>query len=242
MRGHLAVDARWLKGGIGTYILNILDGLRRFGEGILARAIIREEDAARLGRVADDFSVLNLPIYTLREQIGVPWAARGAALFHSTHYNAPLLFPGKLLVTVHDLIHITDPLARRRAASWFYARPMLSLVSRRACHLIAVSQYSKTQLVERLRVAPEKITVIYNGVSPEFRVRDRADSFTRVSRELAVDRPYILYVGNLKPHKNVSTLLAAFASLRAQGVDAHKLLLVGDDAKWKSQLVEECSA
>jgi glycosyltransferase involved in cell wall biosynthesis len=65
-----------------------------------------------------------------------------------------------------------------------------------------------------------------------------ADSLD-VTKRLGIRAPYLLYVGNLKPHKNVHTLLRAFAQLRKRGRPHYSLIILGDDARWKSSIVDE---
>ncbi len=240
MSGELVFDARWLHSGIGTYTLNVLSRLRRYSDGLVVRALARREDAARIASLCDGVTVVDVPIYTLREQVEVPWAARGAGLLHVPHYNAPLLHGGRLVVTIFDLVHITDPVARRTLGARVYARPMFHLVARKAVHIITLSEFSKAQIVERLRVAPSKVTVIPCGVEARFHPEGRPGAFDQVAAALGARQPYLLYVGNLKPHKNVVTLLRAVAVLKdRRGLDP-QLVIVGDDAVWKKSLVEEC--
>jgi len=168
-------------------------------------------------------------------------AAKGCDLLHIPHYNAPLLHRGPLLVSILDLIHITDPVYSRSVRSWVYARPMLNLVARKAQHIVTLSEYSKAQIVERLGVPAEKVTAIYCGVNGKFRCADREEAYTAASEALGIQEPYILFVGSLKPHKNISTLLQAYMLLRRRQDIRQRLLIVGDDARWKSLLVEECS-
>lgn len=236
----LVIDARWMRSGIGRYILNLLAGLGRYRNGFAARALVQRADAEQVKRFCDEVSVVDLPIYTLREQFAVPRAARGADLLHVPHYNAPVFYGGKLLVTIHDLIHLSDAAYRRNPKGWAYARPMLHWVARKACHIVTVSEYSKSQIVERLGIVPEKVTVIHNGVGPGFSCVDSQAAFQTVAAQLGGDRPYLLYVGNLKPHKNLFTLLRAFALLRSRGASHCRLMIVGDDGKWKHALIREC--
>lgn len=241
MRSQVVIDARWLHTGVGTYTLNLLAGLRPYSGGLAVRAIARREDARVIAPLVDEVTFVDVPIYTLREQVEIPRAARGADLLHVPHYNAPLPYRGALLVTILDLIHIMDPTHRRSLGSWMYARPMLYWVARKACHVITLSEYSKTQIVERLRVPASKVTVISCGVSSHFRAPDTAEISLKVRAALSLERPYLLYVGNLKPHKNVISLLRAFALLCGRRALDHQLVVVGDDAKWKRGLIEECS-
>jgi glycosyltransferase involved in cell wall biosynthesis len=236
----IVIDARMLATGIGTYLFNILTSLKGNTPGLSIRALTCVNDVARVQPLCDEVRVVRAPIYSIREQFEIPWAARGADLLHVPHYNAPLLYRGKLLVTIHDLTHIIDATFKRTMASMVYARPMLNLIVRKADHIITVSEFSKSQIVERLGVSPSRITVIHSGVSAHFCRRDQQEAVTRVSVAIRLERPYILFVGNLKPHKNVRTLIRALASLRARKAIEHELLILGDDRKRKTELVEEC--
>ncbi len=241
MSREVVIDARWLfYSGVGTYTLNLLSRVRRYSDGLIVRALARREDAARLAPLCDAVTVVDVPIYSLREQMAVPWAARHADLLHVSHYNAPLLHPGRLLVTIYDVTHITHPALRHRLGAWVYFRPMFHLVARKAAHIITLSEYSKGQIVERLRVSPSKVTVIPCGVEERFHGADRPAAFRQVVTALGVRRPYLLYVGNLKPHKNVVSLLRAFALLGRRRALDHQLVIVGDDPAWKKSLLEEC--
>lgn len=241
MRAEVVVDARWLETGLGRYTFDLLAGLRRHRDGLVVRVITRGQHVTRLEPYCDKLSIVDVPIYTLREQLRILWAARGADLLHVPHYNAPLLYPGKLVVTIHDVIHIVDPTYARSPAGRLYAFPMLNLVARKARHIITVSRYSKAQIVERLCIAPSKVTVIYSGVDAPFGCLGLEEARRKVSRFVPVPRPYVLYVGNLKPHKNVVSLIRAFALLRERGLKDPQLVIVGDDPRWKGELLAEIS-
>jgi glycosyltransferase involved in cell wall biosynthesis len=237
---QVTIDARILMTGIGTYTFNLIGSLKGKSVGFTMRALTWAKDAERMRPLCDEVKVVDARIYTIREQFEIPWAARGADLLHVPHYNAPLLYRGKLLVTIHDLTHIMDVTFGRTVASFVYARPMLNLVVRKADHVVTVSEFTKNEIVEHLRVSPAKITVIHSGVSPHFCPQDRQEAVSCVSAAIGLERSYILFVGNLKPHKNVKTLIRAFALLRAhRKIDQH-LVILGDDRKWKKELVREC--
>src|SRR5258708_16224800 len=159
MNPLIVIDARWLNSGIGTYIENLLAGIHRRGqrEDFRICAVARRRDLKKLGSISDVVSVVNSSIYTIWEQIEVLRAARDCDLLHVPHYNAPVLYGGKLLVTIHDLTHIIDPVFRKTASSWVYAKPMLNRVARKASRIITVSEYSKCQIVEHLGVSPSKV-------------------------------------------------------------------------------------
>lgn len=225
----LVLDARWLMTGIGRYTMNLLRELKPMDGSIHLRTITTAQHAATVSPFSDQVRVVNAPIYTVREQFVMPLAARSSDLLHVPHYNAPLLHRGPLLVTISDLTHILDTQFRRTLKSRLYAQPMLRIVAARADHIFTVSEYSKQRIIEYLRVAPAKVTVVHNGVAPEFHQLDHASARQQTCSSFGIDGPYLLYVGNLKPHKNVPGLLRALALLRAGNKLEHKLLIIGGD-------------
>ena len=241
MKSQIVIDARWLVGGIGTYTLHVLEGLSKNGNGFELHAITQEQHSAALKPWCAQITIVNAPIYTLREQWAIPRAVEGCGLLHVPHYNAPLLHRGRLVITIHDLIHITDPVYRRSFKAWGYARLMLKLAARKADHIITVSEYSKAQIIERLGVPVSKVSTIYNGVNAEFSPMDRELAFKAISAALGVRQCYLLYVGGLRRYKNVSVLLKAFAILRRRSDIPHRLLILGDHAQRRRELAEECS-
>ena len=117
---------------------------------------------------------------------------------------------------------------------------MLNFAARKADQIVTVSNYSKAQIVEALGIPASKITVIHCGVGAEFHPEYNKEECRSVVSRLGISRPYLLYVGNLKPHKNVSTLLQAVAQLHQRKKLSHELVIVGDDARWKRAIVDEC--
>ena len=236
----VAIDARWLVGGIGTYTENLLVGLGKRTNGLEIHAIARGADVARIKELCCRVTIVDWPIYTLMEQILIPRAARQCDLLHVPHFNVPLLHRGPLMVSIMDVIHLRAPEYRRAFSSIAYARPMLKAAAHKAHHIVTVSNYSKAQIMETLGTPESKISVIHCGVGAQFCQNGNRQDSRAAAKILGIDRPYLLYVGNLKPHKNVPTLLRAFAQLRNAGKIAHSLLIVGDDARWKRSIVEEC--
>jgi len=224
---RVVVDARCLGSGIGTYTVNVLSRLRALAPDFHIAAITHSEQKSVFERLCHDTITLDVPIYSAREQFKIPWVARGADLLHAMHYNAPLAHRGPMIVTIHDLTHLLDRSLARSWKSIVYARPILNCVARRADHIITDSNYSRDMIVKCLGVAADKITVIYLGAAEQFRPADDSRATLNLRQELSLARPYLLFVGNLKPHKNVVTLLEAFASLTDKfDLD---LLIVGDD-------------
>lgn len=237
----VAIDARWLVGGIGTYTRNLLQELHQQVSGFAIQAIVRKRDSVSLRNFCAGVTVIDTPIYTLREQLLIARASLRYDLLHVPHYNAPLLHRGPLIVSIMDVIHLSSPAYRDKLSTFFYARPMLNAVARKADHIITVSHYSKTEIVRALGIPESKITVIPCGVGEEFTTKPASSESPHLDAILGIATPFLLYVGNLKPHKNVATLLRAFATVRKRNKLAHSLVIVGDDARWKQSIVDECA-
>jgi glycosyltransferase involved in cell wall biosynthesis len=238
MKKSVTIDARWLLGGIGTYTRQLLAGLARRRNNFDVEAITREQHAESVSNYCERVKIVDVPIYTLQEQLSIPWAAKDADLLHVPHYNAPLFHRGPLVVSILDLIHLTDPSYRDTPNARFYAKPMLKLAARKADHIITISDFSKNQIVEHLGVPPEKVTTIHCGVNGQFHNGDRAEAAEAVADLLKIPSPYILCVGNLKPHKNVSVLLRAYSQLYRRRAVPHRLIILGDDRRWKRSLLQ----
>jgi len=235
----LTIDARCMGTGIGTYILNLLANLRSKETGFTVCAIAKGVDQQRLVPFCDEVRIVDVPIYGIREQWNIPQAAAGCDLLHVPHYNVPILHRGPLVVSIHDLIHLMDPSVSSLVK--LYAKPMMALAVRKAKHVITVSEYSKSKIVERLGIDPSNISVIYNGVSPGFGLQDPDYAYAELSRRISIPRHYFLFIGNLKPHKNLIRLLEAFARWRRLDRGDHHLLIVGEDTRYKSLLIRERS-
>jgi glycosyltransferase involved in cell wall biosynthesis len=236
----VTIDARWLVGGIGTYTRNLLQQFHCREKQFDIQAIVRKRDSRSVSKFCPSVTVVDTPIYTLREQVLIARASRGSDLLHVPHYNAPLLHRGPLIVSIMDIIHLSSPGRDRKLSTYVYAWPMLKAAACKADHIVTVSYFSKNEIVQALKVPESKITVIPNGVSEEFTLPGAFSKGSDVGQALNICGPYLLYVGNLKPHKNVITLLRSFAHLRKNRGLKHKLLIVGDDARWKSSIVDEC--
>src|SRR4029077_20312183 len=113
MSPEIAIDARWLVGGIGTYTKHLLAGVCDAKNGFNVQAITHEENVKCVAQWCANVTVMNVPIYGLQEQFAIPRAEMGCDLLHVPHYNAPVLHRGPLLVSILDLIHISDPSYRQ---------------------------------------------------------------------------------------------------------------------------------
>lgn len=231
--------------GIGTYLRGVVGGIQR-GQLIESTdlAFFSEADSALTGTSSRIY--FNAPIYSVAEQFAYRQLLPLCQLWHSPHYNVPVLKGGtKLVVTIHDVIHWVYRKSLRPAQR-IYAEVMLRRAASLADRVITVSEHSKKDLVRLFHLDPNKVSVIYNGVDPDFYPADSAaveSVKTLLAEKYGVRGPFFLYVGMLKTHKNLMRLMRIFLRLRAEKKIQSGLVLIGQGAEGSSEvsLLKDCS-
>lgn len=184
---------------------------------------------------ADSFHFLDYPklkskIYSLAEQWELSFSVGPCQLLHTPHFNIPLFFTGKQVATVHDLTYLHDKKASKSRLGPAYAEFLIRNITQKAVAVLTVSEYTKNDLLTRFpKLRPEKVFVTYEAASGIFYSEAPASPSKK---------PYILFVGSLKEHKNIPTLIAAVESLRHQQKLEIDLVLVGkrdpkNEALWQ---------
>lgn len=222
----VTVDARWLAGGVGTYAFNVVRELHCLNTDLNLQVLTTEAGAENFAALCDDVKVLNAPVFSTREQIELASVAPDR-LLHCTHYNAPLLRRGPLVVTVPDVTPLIEGTYHSSRKSRFFGAFALRTVARRADHIITVSEYSRAQIAEKLRIPQGKISVAYNGVNDAFRPMELELARAICTQRLGMQEPFLLYVGNLRSHKNVGTLLRAYKLCRLLYRTEQHLVVIG---------------
>ena len=100
---------------------------------------------------------------------------------------------------------------------------------RKADRILTVSEASKRDILRFFDIPPEKVAVIYNAIDERFLAPPDAEQMDRIRQRYQLDHPFLLYVGNIKPHKNLERLIDAFARVRAGGLDDLRLVIIGDE-------------
>ena len=231
---RIAIDARKLRDfGIGTYIRNLLRHLARLDATTEFVVLCREQDCAFVTELGENFRAVTEPSrpYSLREQFAIPLELRraGANLFHAPHYVLPPMTPCRSVVTIHDCIHLRFPQYLPSRLGYAYARSSLWVAAHRSARVLTVSEASKRDILEYFRVPESKVTVIYNAIDERFHEEPPADEVMRVQERYQLTDPFILYAGNIKPHKNLERLIEAFHMVRRGELEHIKLLIIGDE-------------
>lgn len=242
-RWRIGIDARIFgQVGIGRYNRNLILQLEKVDwENEYVIFLCRSEldlyqpDNPHFRKLEADF-----PVYSFAEQIFLPWLffKQRLDLMHFTNFNFPIFYPGRFVITIHDLIHLehsTFGSTLRFYPYYLFKRLIYFLVMKqavkRAARIFVPSDDVKKDLIHKLKVNPDKIVVTYEGVDRVFLESDLQTGKTAeaVLKRYAISKPYLLYIATMYPHKNIERLLEAFrrvkdGKVRGEGLN---LVLVG---------------
>ena len=224
-------------GGTETYLRQTLLAIAKHFPGVELVLFTNKENDSVLRKdlakfkqtefVQLDFKASNRYARIIREQLELPFKVRksGVDVLWSAGYTAPFFSVCPQAVTIHDMQYKRHP-----EDLSFLARCVSDVLIRMACwrcdSVIAVSQFTKNEIIEFLSVRKDSVFVIHEGVDPFFQKKPHNKEVRSVLKELLPwEVPYILCVSNTYPHKNVHMLVDAFSHI--MDVIPHNLVLVG---------------
>lgn len=186
--------------------------------------------------------------YTLAEQLAWPKLIKKYSLdlLHVPHFNAPMICPCPLVVTIHDLILTKFPSRRAStlpAAMYWLKNLAYRLVIKRAINqaeqVIAISQFTRDDIVNQFKVPVDKITMIYNGFTNLANGQNKPQALADKTLLLRynITAKYLLYVGNAYPHKNLEWLITNFYQWWQENRD-YQLVLVGGSSFFYERLAK----
>jgi len=176
--------------------------------------------------------LVNAKHYSLAEQIGFAKKLykEKLDLVHFPHFNHPILYRKPFIVTIHDLTLSLYP--GKKMTKWYH-RLAYHIVIRNAVKkakkIIAVSRNTKNDIIRFLRVDPKKITVIHNGLTKEFTFIHDVTKFDKTLKKYKIKKPFLLYTGNWRDHKNLVRLVKAFKILKEKYYFDFNLVLTGKE-------------
>jgi len=246
----VAIDARHLQTvarvrGIGRYTRNLLAAFARRAPRDVEWTLIRlrnfpeadpglmpaHDDIATSRLRRPELSMLALDPALLSLEL----AGKGIDVYHSTQLSLPARRTFPAVVTIHDLAPLIWPAHYLRLPysrvghAWQYA------LARRADAVIAVSEATKRDVIERLGVPADRVTVVPEAVDSDFIPPSAGEGRALARARFAVPERYVLYVGQFDPRKNVRGLLRAFVAGTDRDPDL-RLVIVGDLGKLSSHL------
>jgi len=231
---RIGIDARKLHDyGIGTYIRNLLRELAGIDQESEYVLVTRPQDVAVAATLGPNFRAVadSSKPYSLAEQVSIPLTVRRERmdLFHATHYVLPALTPSKTVVTIHDCIHLMFPEYLPSRLGYGYARASLYTAAHKSNRIFTVSEQSKRDILKFFKVPADKIVVTPNAIDTRLSAAPTDEHVLQTRERYQLSHSYLLYVGNIKPHKNLERLIEAFHLVRSEGRGELELLIIGDE-------------
>jgi glycosyltransferase involved in cell wall biosynthesis len=120
-------------------------------------------------------------------------------VFYSPSFMPPLKSKIPFVITIHDLNHLYYYSRFHK----LYLKYIIAYLGSKSKKIITVSNYTKTEIVNKLKIDARQIDVVYNGID---------DSFKSNKEALSLGRPFFLYIGNRRSYKNITRMLHAFSN------------------------------
>ena len=218
-------------GGTETYAKSLIRAFSRQDDDNEYSVFLNRESAELDVTPAENFTRVVCPINAMNraaryswEQGAMPLQLRRVKpdLVHSLGYVIPLAAKGPQVVTVHDVNYLGHKGWRTgigRTAFRFFAERTV----KRADRIIAVSRFSRDEIVRHMRVKADKVTVVHSAGREVFPRKTNGAATSEVVR--SITRPYIMAFSALSAHKNIPRLIKAFAQIAS--IVPHDLVLVG---------------
>lgn len=227
----IGLDARmWGRGfgGFSRYLRELTSCLWRLDSQNHYVVFLTEPEFSRFEPSGKNVEKVRVgsPHYGFREQFFLPLelAGRGLDVMHFPNFNAPIFYPGKSVVTIHDLTSLFFP--GPGYDSWFFrkaARLIFAGALKKSSRIIAVSRSTRNDILKNFKVPPEKISVIYEGAGQSRQISDLAI----LKKKYNIRKPYLFYSGSWRVHKNLPALVRAFSLLIKNPKNDLQLVLGG---------------
>lgn len=220
--------------GIGQYIVSLLPELIQQAPETHFHLLRRTDPWPGYG--LENWTAPNLTQHTsairhmsLRQNLAVPRLAKSldATLIHYPHFDAPIWFGNvPVVATIHDAKYLIQPDFFRRLsyAKRQYMRLCYSQTLNRATAVAVDSQSTADDLQRLYGTLGANTSVIHLAADPRFQPSS-STTMAEVCRRYSLSRPFILSVGELRPHKNAVGLIHAYA--QSQSRETHDLVFVG---------------
>ena len=232
--------------GSAQYMLHLLDALARLDQQN-EYILLGPKPAEQTVEYSFPYQVHPVPDFVARdeniekviwEQLIAPNAAHHAAvdLYHVPYFAPPLFPRTPTVVTIHDVIPLRLPAYQLGGKVKAYMK-LVSYAAHRATMIITVSQHAKKDMVDALKIPPERIRVIYEAAGDEYHPIADPEILATARARYGISERYIFYLGGLDQRKNVLQLIRAFSHLYHQLGDPDlQLVISGNPDKQKGQL------
>lgn len=249
---RIGIDARFYnESGVGRYLRNLIKGLQVLDKRNQYFLLLLQKDYSEFKETKNFKKILaDFKWYGFAEQFNLPKLLRqfNLSLVHFPHFNVPIFYSGKFVVTIHDLVHQHHQMSRVTTQNLFTFkikqigyRKVFKVATAKSQKILVPSKSVRELLTAEWHVDKDKIVVTPEAVDNY--ILKMVDKMTKtdcekVLNKFKIKKPYLFYVGNAHPHKNVEGLIKAFLSLQ-QKYSNLKLVLSGYDHYFWQRLKQE---
>ncbi|HUD20131.1 MAG TPA: glycosyltransferase family 1 protein [Patescibacteria group bacterium] len=232
----IGIDARLIgETGVGRYIRNLIRELGDIDSVNQYILFFRKRDYHTFSPPNDRWTkrLADVSWHSVREQIVMPWlfTKEHLDLVHIPYFNAPILYFGKYIITIHDLTILQTDTGKATTLPYFFYkirrfgyRIVLGLGIMNARKIITVSKTVKDDIIKHFGINQDKIIVTYEGIDPNF-----LKKINIPTAKSSISGDYFLYVGNVYPHKNIELMLEAYREYQKAVKKSALLVFVGPD-------------
>jgi glycosyltransferase involved in cell wall biosynthesis len=168
-----------------------------------------------------DWEQIFLPIYALKYKLDI---------LHCTSNTAPLAYKRKSIVTLHDVIFLENNVNQSNF-SWYqnlgriYRKAVVPSTVKKAERIITVSQFEKNQILNKLKLNPNKVDVVYNAFGKHFNNGIDKELISNTKLKYNLPESYIFYIGNTDPKKNIFKTIRAYRTYCIGSIDPLPLVI-----------------
>src|SRR5215471_17854349 len=236
---RVAIDIRKINEfGVGAYIWNLIRNLAAIDVENRYLLLGSNRNFHELGPLPPNFEHLFQPDGNSmwNDHYAIPMRLRRANLdvVHIPHHEAPFIVPARLVVTVHDCVHLLfppdDTSKFQNYRTYLHTKKVLAA----ARHVVAVSESTKEDLISIFNLPSSKVSVVHNALDERSASEHTPEERRQVLERYQLKDPFVLYSGRIRPHKNLHRLIEAFGVLKMDLSDEPryqnlKLIIIGDE-------------
>lgn len=233
----IIIDARLYgleNAGLGRYVMNLIGQLVNIDKENNYTILLRKKYFEKL-RLPNNWRKVEADFrhYGLKEQILLPLYLyrEKPDLVHFPHFNIPLFYLRKYVVTIHDLLmhHFKGKETTTRNPLVYFLKRMgyrtvFDTAVKRARKILVPSQTVKDELVKYYHLSSNKVEVTYEGVDPQILNSDINPA--SLLQQYQIQKPYLIYVGNAYPHKNLDRAISAVKKFNQAKQEQLQLIIV----------------
>jgi glycosyltransferase involved in cell wall biosynthesis len=252
MSNRILIDGRFIGVGdsIARYVLEMLDGILKIDDKNEYTLLIRPVGRPKLSAYPELLKAKNLKVveldiqhYSISEQTKLIkyLNAEKFDLVHFTQFNHPVAYRGKFVTTIHDLT-LVGHLHYFNLLKQLAYNTVMKDAAKRSAKVIAISQYTKDDIIEFFHIKDDQIRVIYHGIDHarfNNKIENRVERVAKFKKDNEIAGDYLLYTGMWKKHKNLKRLFEAYEQYLLKSGSKLQLVMVGAIDEKEPQILAE---